>query len=56
MNPFAHLRTLHLRDIIASVAIIAIMAVMVVWSILLNATDIVAGLLDHTGEPPRRSH
>jgi hypothetical protein len=54
MSPLAHLSHIRLRDVIASVAIVAIMAGVVVWSILLNATDIVAGFLDHTGSTPTR--
>jgi hypothetical protein len=54
MSPFARLSTLRPSDAIASVAVIAVMTALFVWSMLLNATDIVAGLLDHTGSTPTR--
>jgi hypothetical protein len=54
MSPFARLSAVSPRYVIASVGLIAVMAALVVWSMLLNATDIVAGLLDHTGSTPTR--
>jgi hypothetical protein len=40
--------------VIASVGLIAIMVALAAWSMLLNATDIIAGLLDHPGSTPTR--
>jgi hypothetical protein len=54
MSPFARLRPIKPRYLLASVGLIAVMMALVIWSILLNATDIVAGLLDHTGATPTR--
>jgi hypothetical protein len=54
MSPFVHLHPISPRHLVASVALVAVMAALVIWSILLNATDIVAGLLDHTGATPTR--
>jgi hypothetical protein len=52
MDPFARLPAVRLRDVLASVAVVVTMVMLVVWSMLLNATDIVAGLFDHTGTTP----
>jgi hypothetical protein len=54
MSPFVRLHPISPRYLVASVAVVAVMAALVVWSMLLNATDIVAGLLDHTGATPTR--
>jgi hypothetical protein len=54
MSPFTRLSTISARDAIASVAVLAVMTALFVWSMLLGATDIVAGLLDHTGSTPTR--
>jgi hypothetical protein len=54
MSPFARLHAISPRHMIASVGLIAVMATLVIWSMLLNATDIVAGLMDHTGSTPTR--
>jgi hypothetical protein len=42
-----------LTDLLMSAFLIATVGIVIVWSLLLNATDIVAGLLDHTGATRR---
>jgi len=54
MSPLARLHAISPRHVLASVGLIAVMTALVIWSMLLNATDIVAGLLDHTGATPTR--
>jgi hypothetical protein len=46
---------LRLSNLLMSAFLVATVGVVIVWSLLLNATDVVAGLLDHTGAT-RRSH
>lgn len=54
MIPFVHHPATTLRNIFMSAFLLAVMITVVVWSVLLNATDIVAGLMDHTGVTPTR--
>jgi hypothetical protein len=44
-----------LTNVLISAFLLATVGIVIVWSLLLNATDVVAGLLDHTGAT-RRSH
>lgn len=44
-----------IADILTSAFLVVTIAIVVVWSVLLNATDIIAGVLDQTGAT-RRSH
>ena len=54
MSPFLRVSAFSPRQIIVSAAVLAAMAALVIWSMLLGATDIIAGLLDQTGSTPTR--
>jgi hypothetical protein len=43
-----------LRSILLSAFMFAALVVVIVWSVLANAADIVIGLIDSTGATPRR--
>ena len=46
---------LRLPNFLLSAFLVATVGIVIVWSVLLNATDIVTGVLDQTGAT-RRSH